>query len=119
MLTWVSFVWASTTVLGNKPLSNVQVVNELVRHNSEHTCLTFLTLPSLPMSNETTDDVALANVRRAACAKLCSCVAISSPVFLLSCEQEYIANLKELTFGLPATVLVASGGNSQFIASEI
>ena len=33
--------------------------------------------------------------------------------------QSYHTQIKELTFGLPASVLVASGGSSQFIASEI
>lgn len=79
--------------LGSAPLANVQVVNELVRHNSEHTCLVFLTLPTLPVSSNATNDDVLA--------------------------ASYHTQIKELTFGLPASVLVASGGSSQFIASEI
>ena len=52
--------------LGNAPLANVQVVNELVGHNSEHTCLVFLTLPSLPVSTNMTDDAEIADVRHRA-----------------------------------------------------
>lgn len=110
------------TELGEKPLANVQVVNELVRHNSEHTCLVFLTLPSLPVSTNMTDDVADADVR-CCCSEgragqtphhspaPCTCVVLV--------PQTYYTKIKELTFGLPATVLVASGGSSAFIASEI
>ena len=109
--------------LGSAPLANVQVVNELVRHNSEHTCLVFLTLPTLPVSSNATNDDVLAAVGvgcqlhgvfmpQACLTCVCVCVRVAIP-------QSYHTQIKELTFGLPASVLVASGGSSQFIASEI
>ena len=43
-------VIASTVPIGGDgdPFADPAVINELVRHNSEHTCLAFLPLPTLP-----------------------------------------------------------------------